>query len=102
MTDPFEPKEVEAIRLKWGGLNSDLASPQDDGSWRFTATDGMRYLVYPPGSEFPVFEDSGRPCGTVQREDWAIRCTDSAPDDWFTVAADGVYEPWAGGPEQLW
>ena len=96
------PKEVEAIALKWGGACIIPPTRTGEGRWRFSASDAMEYEVVAPGAPFACFEDDGRPCGDVVRDDWCVRATTSAPDDWFTVAADGTYEAWSGAKEKIW
>ena len=92
------PTEVEAIARYWAGADARI-SLVGDRVWRFRCADpedGFVYDVRAPGVPTPVFEDNGRPCGSVERNDWTVRCVNDAPDAWFTVSADGIYQPWQG------
>ena len=81
------PEEVVAISRRWAGLMADMTELVPGARWGLLAEDGMRYEVTRPGHPFPCFEDSGRPCGSIVLDEWAVRCTTDAPDGWFTVDA---------------
>jgi hypothetical protein len=85
---------VRAISRRWGGTGASLWKTKD-GVWRFRHADpedGFVYDIYEPGEHVPVFEDDGRPCGTITRPDaFCVRCVNDAPDSWFTVGVDGIY-----------
>lgn len=96
------PMEVMSIARRWSGEKA-VVSAQGEGLWTFTwAEDGFRYEVRRPGAETPVFEDSGRPCGTVVLDEWTVRCVNDAPDAWFTVKADGRYVDHRGEEHRVW
>lgn len=97
------PAQVRAIAKYWGGQGVEPCETDDEGTFAFTSTDGMRYEVTAPGAPFRVYNDSGRPEGTVTRDDWAVRCTTDAPDSWFTVEAGGRYQhSWTGHETFIW
>jgi hypothetical protein len=97
------PAQVRAIARHWGGQDIEPHETDKEGTFGFTSRDGMRYEVTEPGKPFDVYNDSGRPEGTVTRDDWCVRCTTDAPDGWFTVQPNGFYaHSWTGHETWIW
>jgi hypothetical protein len=97
MTESEIPEEVEAIATFWAGVGI--------GAWLFRGRDfedGFVYRVYRPGQALALREDNGRPFTGEPRTDWVVVCVNDAPDSWWTVSADGVYQPWNGSEVALW
>lgn len=99
----FIPPEVEAIAKYWGGKEPRIKY-EDDGTWLFRCKDpedGFVYRVTKPGTPLALREDNGRPFTGEPRTDWVVVCINDAPDAWFTVSAEGVYQPWSGAAIHL-
>ena len=86
---------LERIADKWGGVGCSRSF--DGTTWRFRSDDGMLYEVTLPGGAHVFREDDGRPfAGYAPDDAYIVRCTSSAPDDFFTVSWDGIYMSWTG------
>jgi hypothetical protein len=103
---PDHPFEVLAIARRWSGQLDKVAIVRHEGSprtWRFSeAEDGFLYAVHAPREPFPVFEDSGRPCGTIIKDEWLVRCLNDAPDSFFGVREDGLHATYDGFLVEVW
>jgi hypothetical protein len=98
------PEEVEAIATFWAGVEP-VVREDRDGTWLFRSRDwddGFVYRVHRPGSALTLREDNGRPFSAEPRSDWTVVCVNDAPDSWWTVSAEGVYQPWSGPEVKLW
>lgn len=93
---------VNQIADHWGGTDEVLRQHRGWNEtmtrFRFLGDEGAsRYDVTIPGASAPMYEDSGRPCGTttVPADKYHVRCIDDAPDcHWYVgVDEDGMIVP---------
>jgi hypothetical protein len=98
------PQEVEAIATFWAGVEPRITE-SGPNTWLFRSRDdedGFIYRVTKPGSPLALREDNGRPFTGEPSTDWVVVCINDAPDAWWTVSAEGVYQPWSGSAVTLW
>jgi hypothetical protein len=93
--DDTEFRVLNAIADRWGGVGCDREFMSERMTFTHRTEDGFaeRYVVTYPDVATEYYEDSGRPFkGRTPKDKFVVRALWSAPDDFFEVGIDGVYE----------